>query len=82
MNSGVNQPVQLYENNLADVGEFIYIGSIMSSDLISDAEVKARLAKARAAFRTLMFWRNGNISQNTQLRICNTNVLSLLFYGS
>ena len=43
----------------------------------------ARLAKEIIAFRTLRnFRRNGNISQNTKLRIFKTNVLSALFYGS
>ena len=55
----------------------------MSSDGNSDYEVKARLAKARTAFRALRnFLRSGNISQNTKLRMFKTNILSTLFYGS
>ena len=83
MHTRVTQPVQLYGEDIEDVEEFIYLGSVMSSDGSSDAEVKARLAKARNAFRTLRnFWRNGNISQKTKLRIFKTNVLSSLLYGA
>ena len=62
------QPVQLYGKNLADVEEFTYLGSIMSSDGTSDAEVRGSLAKARISIRTLRYRKikkNGNISQNT-----------------
>ena len=83
MNAKTTQPVQLYGKNLEDVEEFTYLGSIMSSDGTSDAEVRARLTKARIAFRTLKnFWKSGNISQKTKLRIFKSNVLSTLFYGS
>ena len=53
MNTRVTQPVQLYGNDIENVEEFIYLGSLMSADGSSDAEVQARLAKARNAFRTL-----------------------------
>ena len=83
MHTRVTQPVQLYGEDIEDVEEFIYLGSVMSSDGSSDAEVQARLAKARNAFRTLRnFWRNGNISKKTKLRIFKTNVLSSLLYGA
>ena len=68
---------QTFKNCIAEVNEFVYLGSLMSVDGSSDAEVKARLSKARHAFRTLRnFWRNQNISQHTKLRIYKTNVLS------
>ena len=80
MNAKTTQPVQLYGKNLADVEECTYLGSIMSLDGTSDAEVRERLAKAKIAFRTLKkFGKNGNISQNTKLRIFKSNVLSILF---
>ena len=83
MHTRVAQPVQLYGVDIEDVEEFVYLGSLMSSDGSSDAEVKARLTKARIAFRTLRnFWRNGNIGQNTKLRIFKTNILSTLLYGA
>ena len=83
MNTRVTQPVQLYGNDIEDVDEFIYLGSLMSADGSSDAEVQARLAKARNAFRTLRnFWKSGSISHHTKLRIFKTNVLSTLLYGS
>ena len=46
MHTRVTQPVQLYGEDIEDVEEFIYLGSVMSSDGSSDAEVQARLAKA------------------------------------
>ena len=83
MNAKVSKPVQLFGEDIEDVEEFIYLGSTMAADGSSDADVKARLAKARQAFRTLRnFWKNANISQQTKLRIFKTNVLSTLLYGS
>ena len=83
MNTRVTQPIQLFGEDIAEVNEFVYLGSLMSVDGSSDAEVKARLSKARHAFRTLRnFWRNQNISQHTKLRIYKTNVLSSLLYGA
>ena len=76
MNTRVTQPIQLFGEDIAEVDEFVYLGSLMSVDGSSDAEVKARLSRARHAFRTLRsFWRNKNISQNTkgfayQMPIC------------
>ena len=83
MNTRGTQPVQLYGVDIEDVEDFVYLGTLMTSDGSSDAEVKARLAKARTAFCTLRnFWRNGIINQHTKLRIFKTNVLSTLLYGA
>ena len=59
MNTRVTQPVQLYGNDIENVEEFIYLGSLMSADGSSDAEVQARLAKTRSAFRILRNFRKG-----------------------
>ena len=65
MHTRVTQPVQLYGNDIEDVDEFIYLGSLMSADGSSDAEVQARLAKARNAFRTLRTFLRAGTSVST-----------------
>ena len=83
MNTKVTQPVQLYSDDLVEVEEFTYLGSLVTTNGSSDSEVKSRLAKARHAFRLLRnFWKNGNISTKTKLRIFKTNVLTTLLYGA
>ena len=44
MNTRVTHPVQLYGMNIEDVEDLVYIGTLITSDGSSDAEVKARLA--------------------------------------
>ena len=83
VNAGKTKVLRMNDEDLEEVQEFTYLGSKMTTDGSSDADIKARLAKARQAFRTLRnLWRNGNISQNTKLRIFKTNVLSTLLYGA
>ncbi|VDP41199.1 unnamed protein product [Schistosoma margrebowiei] len=49
----------------------------------SDADVKARIGKARAAYLQLRnVWNSKQLSPNTKVRIFNTNVKTLLLYGA
>ena len=75
----ININVQAIE----DVDNFTYLGSIVSKTGGADEDVKARISKARHAFVTLRpVWRNENLSLHTKLRLFNTNVKSVLLYGS
>ena len=48
----------------------------------TDADVKARIGKARSAFTQLKkIWKAGKISLRTKLRLFNSNVKSVLLYG-
>ncbi|VDP65087.1 unnamed protein product [Schistosoma curassoni] len=48
----------------------------------SDADVQARIDKARAAYLQLKnIWNSKQLSTNTKVRIFNTNVKTVLLYG-
>ncbi|VDO60405.1 unnamed protein product [Schistosoma curassoni] len=50
---------------------------------IVDADVKARIGKARAAYLQLKnIWNSKQSSTNTKVRIFNTNIKTVLMYGA
>ena len=66
-----------------EVENFTYLGSNISKDRGSDWDIQVRIGKARTAFAILTpVWRSKVISGKTKLRIFNTNVKSVLRYGS
>ncbi|VDP47495.1 unnamed protein product [Schistosoma margrebowiei] len=68
---------------LEDVESFTYLGSIIDEQGGSDADVKARIGKARTAFLQLKnIWNSKQLSTNIKVRISNTNVKAVLLYGA
>ncbi len=68
---------------LEKVNKFTYLGSIMSNDGGTDKDIKCRIGKAAAVFKTLRpIWTSSQISINTKLKIFNSNVKSVLLYAS
>ena len=68
---------------LEDVETFTYLGSIIDEHGGSDADVRARIGKARAAYLQLKnIWSSKQLSTNTKVRIFNTNVKTVLLYGA
>ena len=64
------------------VEEFTYLGSIIDKRGGSEADIKARIGKARIAFSQLQkVWKASKISLQTKLRLFNSNVKSVLMYG-
>ena len=58
---------------LEEVETFKYLGSIVDKQGGSDADVKARIGKARAAFLQLKnTWNSKQLSTNFKVRIFNT----------
>ncbi|VDP21637.1 unnamed protein product [Schistosoma margrebowiei] len=56
--------------------------SIIDGQRGSDANVKARIGKARAAFLQMKnVWNSKQLSTNIKVRIFNTNVKAVLVYG-
>jgi len=78
-----NQPLLLNDQQTEQVYEFPYLGSIISKDNGgTDRDVAERITKAQGAFRMLnTVWRSTTYSNNTKIRIFNTNVKSILLYG-
>ncbi|VDO83695.1 unnamed protein product [Schistosoma mattheei] len=64
---------------LEDVKTFTYLGRIIDELGGSDADVKARVGKSRAAYLQLKnIWNSKQLSTNTKVRIFNTNVKTVL----
>ncbi|VDO95470.1 unnamed protein product [Schistosoma curassoni] len=78
-----SNPITLDGETLEDVESFTYLGSIVDVQGGSDADVKARIGKARAAFLQLKnIWNSKQLSTNIKVIIFNTNVKAVLLYGA
>ncbi|CAH8486823.1 unnamed protein product [Schistosoma curassoni] len=82
-NTECTKPITIDGEDLEDVKTFTYLGSIIDEQGGSDADVKARIGKARAAYLQLRNISNSKqLSTNTKIRIFNTNVNTVLLYGA
>ena len=65
------------------VGNFKYLGSIISNDASIDAEITARIAKATSAFGRLIkrLWTNRGIRLDTKIAVYKAAVITSLLYG-
>ena len=68
---------------MEEVGIFNYFGSILENQGGTDAYVRTRIGKARAAFHQLKnIWGSSVIGITTKIRLFNTIVKPLLLYGA
>ncbi|VDP01774.1 unnamed protein product [Schistosoma margrebowiei] len=82
-NTACINPITIDAEDLQDVKTVTYLGSIIDEEGGSDADVKARIGKARAAYLQLRnVWNSKQLSTNTKVRILNTNVKTVLLYGA
>ncbi|VDO88929.1 unnamed protein product [Schistosoma margrebowiei] len=66
---------------MENVESFTYLGSIIDEQGGSDADVKARIGKARTAFLQLKnIWNSKQLSTNIKVRIFNTNIVKTFTY--
>ncbi|CAH8290361.1 unnamed protein product [Schistosoma intercalatum] len=80
-NTACTNPITIDGDDLGDVKTLTYLGSIIGEHSGSDADVKARIGKARAAYLQLKnIWNSKQPSTNTKVRIFNTNVKTVLLY--
>ncbi|VDP72342.1 unnamed protein product [Schistosoma curassoni] len=78
-NTACTNPVTIDGEALEDVKTFTYLGSIIDEHGGSDADVKARICKARAAYLQLRnIWNSKQLSTNIMVRSFNTNVNTVL----
>jgi len=76
-------PVELENEDLEEVEEFTYLGSVMSKSNATVKDITNRLQKAKSSFVQLnKVWRSPNISEKTKIKIYTSNVLSVLLYGA
>ena len=75
--------IQVENRNLEQVNNFVYLGSVVSVAGGTDEDIERRINLARQAFANLkQVWRSTHISVKTKVRIFNTNVKTVLLYGS
>ncbi|VDP85276.1 unnamed protein product [Schistosoma mattheei] len=73
-NTACTNPVTIDGKDLEDVKTFTYLGSIINEHGGSDADVKARIGKPRAAYLQLRnIWNSKQLSTNTKLSEQNTS---------
>ncbi|VDP85300.1 unnamed protein product [Schistosoma mattheei] len=78
-NTTCTSPITIDGEDLEDVETFTYLSSIIEEQGGSDADVKARIGIARAAYLQLRnIWNSKQLSTNTKVRIFNTNVKTVL----
>ena len=69
-------------SNLSVVDNFKYLGSTISSNLLLDVEINARIGKAATLMAKLnkRVWQNINLIMNTRLKVYQACVTSILLY--
>ncbi|RXN15856.1 endonuclease-reverse transcriptase [Labeo rohita] len=83
INTTVSTPVTVGGEPIQEVESFVYLGSIVDTQGGTDRNVTARIGKARSAFVMLKnIWASREITTATKLCIFNSNVKSVLLYGS
>ena len=83
VNTGNTPAVTLNDEALEEVDNFTYLGSIVDKQGGTDADVRTRIGKARAAFIQLKnIWSSTDLTLNTKIRIFNTIVKPVLLYGA
>ena len=83
INATIIEAVHLDEDLLEEVNSFTYLGSVVDSQGGTEADVKARIGKARAVFLQLKnVWSSKDLTLQTKIKIFNINVKPVRLYGS
>ena len=83
LNTKIDRPLRIDGQELEDVDQFTYLGSKVTKEGGASEDIKSRLQKARSAFLSLnQVWKSSLYSVKTKLKIYNSNVKSVLMYGS
>ena len=77
-----NTPLIVGGEPIKEVESFVYLGSTITKQGGTDEDVTSRIGKARDAFIMLPnVWTSKEINTGTKMRIFNSNVKLVLFYG-
>ena len=83
INTTCPEQITLDDTTIGEVESFTYLGSMISNQGGTEADVNARIGKARTAFTLLKnIWSSRDIKQKTKIKIFNSNVKSVLLYGA
>ncbi|XP_048582970.1 syntaxin-7 isoform X1 [Nematostella vectensis] len=81
-NASNETPITVQGEALEEVDTFTYLGSILDNKGGTDADIRTRIGKARAAFYQLKnIWGSSEISITTKIRLFNTIIKPILLYG-
>ena len=74
--------IKLYENDLEQVIEFTYLGSCMSENNSSNADVCTRITKALSSFERLQsVWKDKEVPLITKVKLLQTLVFPIISYA-
>jgi len=83
VNTTAQAPITVSDKPIREVESFTYLGSNVDKQGGTDSDIKSRIGKARSAFIMLKnIWASKEIRISTKLRILNSNVKSVMLYGS
>ena len=83
INTSRTAPIRLGDNEKEDVTSLTYLGSIVDTTGGTDQDIKIRIGKAKTAYILLRkIWNSRELSRPTKIRIFNSNVKAVLFYGA
>ena len=83
VNTNQLNKTKVRDAEVEDVNEFTYLGSVISTSGGTDEDIQSRKRKAQKVFAILKpVWRSKALRTNTKIRIFNSNVKSILLYGS
>ena len=73
----------MHGRELEEIEAFTYIGKLIDKQGGTDADVKVRTGKARAAYIQLKkIWSSKMLSLHTKIRLFNSNIKPVLLYGA
>ena len=83
INTSTTEPILADGELLEKVDKFTYLGSIVSTNEATHNDINSRLGKAQCAFAVFRpIWRSKQLRLKTTIHIYNSNVKSVLLYGS
>ena len=83
VNTVTDTPIILEDKALDEVESFTYPSSIVDNTRDTEADVRARIGKARAAFQQLKnVWRLSLLGSSTKIKIFSTIAKPALLYGA
>ena len=75
--------VMIAGEQIGEVDEFRYLGSIMSKKGGTEEDIQARIGKARPVFAKLRpIWRSTSLTTGTKLSVFGSTVKAVLLYGA
>ena len=83
VNASNTQAITAAGEEIEDVSNFVYLGGTVNTQGGTTEDIRRRLGHARSAYNKLApIWNNSQIGRKTKIRLFNSNVISVLLYGS